>query len=102
VKPGEPLEIEPPADLRITNVALSDELEDQQARSSLRLIYRSPEAGSDDEDEEDEEEDEEGAAEKVIDTILCSLTPGRVSCLCSRFLSRLTRLFCPIDRAGHP
>jgi hypothetical protein len=75
VKPGEPLEIEPPADLRITNVALSDELEDPQGRSSLKLIYRSPSADDDDEDEDDEDAED---SEEVVDTVLCSLTPGKV------------------------
>ena len=69
--PGEPESIIPPADLRITNIALGDEIADDNARTSVRLVYQRPAANdeSDDEDEEEKEEkdededDEEGAEE---------------------------------------
>ena len=56
--PGEPESIIPPADLRITNIALGDEIADDNARTSVSLIYQRP-AASDESDDEDEEEKEE-------------------------------------------
>jgi FK506-binding nuclear protein len=61
--------------LRITNVALSDELADANGRTSLKLTYASPGAVDDDEDEDDDEEEEP----KLVTTVLTSLTPGKVS-----------------------
>ena len=58
VSPGEPAVIAPPADLRITNVALGDELEDENSRTSVKLTYRGP-GGSEDSDEDEEEAEEE-------------------------------------------
>lgn len=80
--PGEPDEFTPPCDLRITNVALGDELEDETGRTTLKLTYRHPSSrdDSDDEGEEKDEkdEDEEDDEDEPITTVLCSLTPGKV------------------------
>lgn len=76
--PGEPVSVVPPSDLRITNVALGDELADESGRTSVKLTYRGPK--EDEEEEEDashDEEEEEDDAEPVT-TVLCSLTPGKV------------------------
>ena len=53
--PGEPVEVVPPVDVRISNAALGAELADETSRSSVRLIYLGPKASgkSDDEEEED-------------------------------------------------
>lgn len=77
LKPGEPVSVVPPSDLRITNVALADELADENGRSSVKLTYRGPsDHDSEDEQSEDEEEEEDDA--EPVTTVLCSLTPGKV------------------------
>ena len=81
VTPGEPAVISPPADLRITNVALGDEVADESGRTTVKLVYRTPGQGgdSDDEDEDEDEEDEdEEKPEQLSTTVLCSLTCGKV------------------------
>ncbi|KAK7692951.1 hypothetical protein QCA50_004592 [Cerrena zonata] len=77
--PGEVESIIPPADLKITNIALGDEIADEKARTSVRLVYQRPSArdGEDDEEEEDEDEDEDTEMEPV-QTFLGSLTPGKI------------------------
>lgn len=83
-------ELTPPADVRITNVALGAELADQKGRTSVKLVYL-PFGDSDDEDEEEEEEgDEEAQASRgaPTETILCTLIPGQV-CNASCFSERL-------------
>jgi FK506-binding nuclear protein len=99
VKPGEPVEIEPPADLRITNASLGEELGDANGRSLLRLIYSPPTADYDSEDE-DEDEDEEKEAE-IVETFLCALTPSKVRHMSSICHSCLTHAW-NIGRAGDP
>ncbi|GJE95071.1 hypothetical protein PsYK624_112500 [Phanerochaete sordida] len=76
VAADEPIEFAPPADLRITNVALGAELQDETGRTTLKLVYQGlpPQPESDEEDEEDEEEH----PGEPIATVLCSLTPGMI------------------------
>ena len=76
--PGEPVSVVPPSDLRITNVALGDELADESGRTSVKLTYRGPKEDEEEEykpvengddveeeqDNEDEDEDEEGGSKK--------------------------------------
>lgn len=78
VEAGKPVEFAPPADLRITNVALGAELDDEKSRTTLKLVYFGPAASdeSDEEDEDEEQEETEGA--EPIATVLCSLIPGKV------------------------
>ncbi|KAI1796513.1 hypothetical protein LXA43DRAFT_1057799 [Ganoderma leucocontextum] len=76
VTPGDPTVVTPPADLRITNVALGDEIADENSRTTLKLTYRTPGAGAGDEDEEDEEE--AGKPEELSTAVLCSLTFGKI------------------------
>ncbi|VDC01630.1 unnamed protein product [Peniophora sp. CBMAI 1063] len=78
VEPGEPIEFAPEGDLVITNAALGDELADESSRTSLKLRYLLPSATeeSDSEDEKDEEEDEDEPV--IMETVLCSLTPGKI------------------------
>ena len=73
LKPSkEPLSFIPQSDLRITNIALGDELEDASGRTSVKLIYQTP-IKLDDDDDDDEE-----SAEPISTTVLGSLTPGKV------------------------
>lgn len=78
--PGEPVEVSPPGDVRITNVALGDVLADQSARTTIKLMYKSPSGGQDSDDEdEDEDEEKEDTDIEIETTVLCSLTPGKVN-----------------------
>lgn len=70
----------PPSDLVITNAALGAELADSTGRTSVKLTYTRPVKVDDDSDEEEEEE----AAQ--VETVLCSLTPGKV---CHKLISRV-------------
>jgi hypothetical protein len=72
LKPGDTVEVTPPTDLRITNIALGEEVADANSRTSVRMIYRPPMA---EEDEDEEDKDDSGA---LATTILASLTPGKV------------------------
>lgn len=76
VAPGEPVPVVPPGDVRITNIALGEELADESARTTVKLMYRTPGA-SEESDEEDDEEDEEEDVE-IETTVLCSLIPSKV------------------------
>ncbi|KAA1472844.1 hypothetical protein DENSPDRAFT_930576 [Dentipellis sp. KUC8613] len=73
VNPGEPYSVVPQADIRITNVALGDELQDETGRTSVKLIYNRPGVGAD----EDEEEDD-APEDSLTMTVLCSLIPGKI------------------------
>jgi FK506-binding nuclear protein len=81
LKPGQKEVVQPAGDLRITNVALGDKLEDETSRTSVKFTFSKPIRM--DEDEEDEDEDENA----LTSTILCSLTPAKV--LFSRCVSFL-------------
>jgi hypothetical protein len=79
VKPGQTVSVVPQSDLVITNAALGTELADSTGRTSVKLIYMRPvKITSDDEDEKkgDDEDDDDEAA--VVETVLCSFTPGKV------------------------
>ncbi|KAI0661431.1 hypothetical protein C8Q70DRAFT_971440 [Cubamyces menziesii] len=78
--PGEPSVISPPGDIRITNIALGDQLADESGRTTVKLIYRRPGADDEESDEEDDEEDEEKEMDnsELSTTVLCSLTPGKI------------------------
>lgn len=82
VIPGDPTVINPPSDVRITNIALGDELEDASGRTTLKLSYRPAGAGEDsdseDEDEDEDEADKSEDAPTIETTVLGSLTPGKV------------------------
>jgi len=71
VKPGQAVSVIPPSDLVITNAALGTELADTTGRTSVKLTYTRPVKVDDDSDEEEEE-----AAQ--VETVLCSLTPGKI------------------------
>lgn len=81
VQPGEDgvAAVTPPADIRITNIALSDQIADESGRTTVKLNYIIPSADdSEEEDEEDEEDDEDEKPPRMMTTVLCSLTPGKV------------------------
>ena len=71
VEPGKKVQILPQADLRLTNASLGDVLIDQNARSSIKLVYQPPISMDDDEEPADEP--------SKSSIVLCSLTPGKVS-----------------------
>ena len=75
LEPGKKIPIVPAGDVRITNAALSDNLVDENSRTTVKFTYKTPGA-PDDEDFEDEEE--ESAIQPTTTTVLCSLTPGKV------------------------
>jgi FK506-binding nuclear protein len=74
VKPGQALSVIPQGDLVITNAALGAELADPSGRTSVKLTYMRPVKVTDD-DEDDEEKDDEDVQ---VETVLCSLTPGKI------------------------
>ncbi|KAH9938946.1 hypothetical protein B0H21DRAFT_757649 [Amylocystis lapponica] len=81
LEPGEPIEINPPSDLRITNAALSDELADETGRTTIKLSYKIPVPSDSEDENEEEDEDHEGHEHghaEISTTVLCSLTPGKV------------------------
>lgn len=92
--PGGARNVIPLRDLRITNVALGEELVDENGRTSVRLVYIGPSADSDEEggkddegeDEDEEKDDEDKGSSDAVPTILCSLTPGKV-----RYIKQLLR-----------
>ena len=70
----------PPSDLVITNAALGTKLADSTGRTSVKLTYTRPVKV----DEEEDDDDEDEAAQ--VETVLCSLTPGKV---CHKLMSRV-------------
>ena len=76
VKPGEATSFVPAADLRITNIALGEEIADENSRTTVKLVYRRP--GAEEDDEEEEEDEEEDEEPKISSAVLCSLTYGKV------------------------
>ena len=75
VKPGQALSVIPQGDLVITNAALGAELADASGRTSVKLTYMRPVKVTDDDESDEEKEDED----VQVETVLCSLTPGKVS-----------------------
>lgn len=73
ITPGKPEAFIPQSDLRITNVALGDELADESGRTTVKLTYQTL-VDIDD----DESADEEAPQEPISTTVLCSLTAGKV------------------------
>ena len=73
---GEERPVELPADVQITNISFGDDLADVTGRTVVKLTYSLPHAS-----DEDEGEDED--ASRRITTVLCALTPGKVSRLFS-------------------
>jgi len=80
--PGVPEVVVPQGDLQIKNAALPDELEDDFARTTVKLTYQSLASSLDDEDDEDEDKDDEDDDDEfkgeAVTTVLCSLTPGKI------------------------
>ncbi|KNZ72858.1 FK506-binding protein [Termitomyces sp. J132] len=64
--PGKVETFQPPADLKITNVALGDVLKDASGRTTVKLTFE-PSGVLDDEDEDE--------VPKTVTTVLCSLKP---------------------------
>lgn len=74
------MSIIPQSDLVITNAALGTKLADSTGRTSVKLTYTRPVKV----DEEEDDDDEDEAAQ--VETVLCSLTPGKV---CHKLMSRV-------------
>jgi FK506-binding nuclear protein len=70
--PGVTESIIPQSDLRITNVALGDQLVDESGRTSVKFTYNTPIKMDEDDD------DDKDAPEPLSTTVLCSLTPGKI------------------------
>lgn len=98
--PGEPEAFIPPCDIKITNVALGDELEDETGRTTLKLTYTHPSPENDSESDEEDKDEESDDENEPITTVLCSLTPGKVHCstigTCPRTL--LNHICCRLSR----
>jgi len=75
VQPGKTVVHEVIRDIQITNAALGAELQDEKARSTLKITFAPPPSY----DSEDEENDEPTNAGEKSTVPLCSLTPGSVS-----------------------
>lgn len=75
---AETSQIIPQSDLRITNIALGEELADESGRTTVKLIYRPPIARDSDDEDEDEDDDESDPSKDLSVTVLCSLTPGKI------------------------
>ena len=81
VPPGDPTIVVPAADLRITNVALGHEVEDEASRITVKLVYHTPGAKSDDDDsdyEDDTKPLDPNDVEPFTTAVLCHLTYGKV------------------------
>lgn len=79
MSPGQELEIVPQSDLRITNVALDETLQDPNGRSTVTLSYLPMSAFAMNSDDEDEEEPEaKDPSEEIKTAVLCSLNAGKV------------------------
>ncbi|KIK09163.1 hypothetical protein K443DRAFT_671656 [Laccaria amethystina LaAM-08-1] len=69
---GKPEPVIPQADVRITNVALGEELKDVTGRTVIKFSFENPIQM------DDEDEDEEEPTPAISTTVLCSLTAGKI------------------------
>lgn len=82
VAPGKKMTLEVFRDFKITNAALGAKLEDEKARSTLKVTYEPPPLSDMESDGEDDSPKK--SLEKKVkksEVALCSLTPGTVSLL---------------------
>jgi FK506-binding nuclear protein len=70
---GEEKQVELPAHVQITNISFGEDLADATGRTVVKLTYSVPHSSEDDDDE-----DEEDLLPRLT-TVLCALTPGKVS-----------------------
>ncbi|KAJ7091271.1 hypothetical protein C8R44DRAFT_817498 [Mycena epipterygia] len=66
------LTVDPPAAIRITNVALGDVLADPSARTTLKLTYKTLVV------DDDESDADEPTELPTSSTFICALTPGKI------------------------
>ncbi|KAH9986557.1 hypothetical protein BJV74DRAFT_964437 [Russula compacta] len=80
VQPGQSVSVIPQSDLVITNAALGTELADSNGRTSVKLTYMRPVKVTDDEEDEEEkdDDDDDDGQDAQVETVLCSLTPGKI------------------------
>jgi FK506-binding nuclear protein len=93
LKPGKKETVQPPSDLRITNVALGHELADPSGRTSLKFTFKTPVQVDSDDDDNDVQ------MEPLSTTVLCSLTPGKVRVITTVFVRRGVKLFRKIEQS---
>lgn len=80
VSPGKKVTHEVFRDFKITNAALGAKLEDEKARSTLKVTYEPPPLSDMDSDEEEDSPKKSPQKKaKKTEIALCSLTPGAVS-----------------------
>ena len=90
----------PQSDLRITNVALGAELQDESARSTIKIHYKSLAASDDEDEDEDEDKEDKEDGPELVETVLASLTPGKVCCIPGGLGHGVIALNVTTDRAG--
>jgi FK506-binding nuclear protein len=78
VSPGKKVTQEVYRDFKITNAALGAKLEDEKARSTLKVSYEPPPLSDLDSDEEESPKKTSLKKVKKSEIALCSLTPGTV------------------------
>ncbi|KAF8527762.1 hypothetical protein JB92DRAFT_2697771 [Gautieria morchelliformis] len=78
VSPGKKVTQEVYRDFKITNAALGAKLEDEKARSTLKVSYEPPPLSDLDSDEEDSPKKGSPKKVKKSEIALCSLTPGTI------------------------
>jgi len=77
IAPGKAVSQDIIRDIQITNAALGATLEDEKARSTLKISYKPPPL-SDSEDEEEDDGKNASNKTKTAEIALCSLTPGSI------------------------
>ena len=75
VEPGKKTTFTAPADILLTNATFDPTISDESSRTTLKLIYETPQRLNYESDEEEEEKEDQP---EQTTTILCSLTPGKV------------------------
>lgn len=78
LEPGKENIVVPQSDLRITNVALGEKLQDPNGRSTVKLSYLPLSALAEDSEDDDEENPKPPTGDDIVTAVICSLTGGKV------------------------
>ena len=70
--------MELPTHVQITNISFGEDLADETGRTAVKLTYSVCHTSDDDDDDDDDEDEDEDASVRFT-TVLCILTPGKVS-----------------------
>lgn len=95
VHPGKKISYEVIRDFKVTNAALGAKLQDEKARSTLKVTYEPPNPLTDSEDDGDEAPPKKTEKTEIS---LCSLTPGSVSIITVSSIISLAYLDCRLNR----